>query len=113
MLRLILILLLLVPVGAWWILEDLWRRFVGFPPLNNCFAWAARIYEYDSRDGLLIHKSASGWFPHFVVVRHARTEPPADHVHCVEFVPVDRVPEVLVPPRQFVGEVRETRYTKD
>ena len=112
MIRLIALLAILTPVGVVWMLEDWWRRFVGLSSLDNCFTWAARNYRYKSTDGLLIHKSVSGWFPHFIVVRNAGIEPPPPELLIDEFIPVVRDPSVVIPKRKFVGKNRKTQYRK-
>lgn len=113
MIRLIVLLAIMTPIGLLWMVEDWWRRFVGLSSLDNCFTWAARNFQYVSVDGLLIHKSASGWFPHFVIVRNAGIEPLPSEIVLDEFVPVDRVPRVTIPKRKFIGRERITLYRKE
>jgi len=91
----------------YWLAEGVVRRWLGLARLDNCATWAVRNFEYAQGDGLLIHKSLSGWFPHVAVLKGAGVEHrPA--LHLVEYVPLARVRRRW-PPRKFVGKRKSTR----
>lgn len=102
---------LLAAAFAFWRAEHwIWRR-LGRVPMDNCATWAADHFDYAAGDGVLLHQSLSGWFPHVVVVRGARdAQRPMLYLH--EYVPLRRVAQGWMPPRKFAGRVRVTRFVQ-
>ncbi|APW38431.1 hypothetical protein RD110_15520 [Rhodoferax koreense] len=89
-----------------WLAAGRWRQWRGLPVKDNCFTWAVRNSSYDAGDGLMLHKSSSGWFPHVSVVRGARSKS-RTRIAIEEFIPRHRVPQQR-PPTTFDGQVRRT-----
>lgn len=101
--------LLLVLAGIIWLIEGWILSKLGRKPHNNCFTYAFNNFDYLAGDGLVFHKSKSGWFPHILLIKNAQHR---DEIFLVEYVPVNRVAQRF-PPRRFHGEVKMTTFKSE
>lgn len=83
------------------------RRMIGLPRQDNCFTWLVDNYDYWGGDGIMGHRSVSGWFPHVTLIKGART-PDRLTITIIEYVPKVREPSVCFPKHKFDGYVRTT-----